>query len=121
MVRQDAEQRTVALAYDTAHRVQSLINENGERFEFIYDAADRVIEERRVGGTRVTIDYDANGWPVVVTHHPGIGDDLNALASAKVLMPATWAQTPISTAAVRPTTRVAAIGRRCREATHASR
>ena len=81
VARQDAEQRTVALTYDPAHRAQSLINENGERFEFIYDAADRMIEERRVGGTRVTIDYDANGSPVVVTHHPGIGDDLSALTA----------------------------------------
>ena len=76
VARQDAEQRTVALTYDPAHRAQSLINENGERFEFIYDAADRVVEERRVGGTRVTIDYDANGWPTAVTHHPGLGDDV---------------------------------------------
>ena len=71
----------MALTYDAAHRVQTLVNENGERFEFVYDAADRVIEERRVGGTRVAIDYDANGWPVVVTHHPGIGDDLSALTA----------------------------------------
>ena len=29
-----------------------------------------------MGGTRVTIDYDANGWPTAVTHHPGLGDDV---------------------------------------------
>ncbi|CAA2107833.1 RHS repeat-associated core domain-containing protein [Variovorax paradoxus] len=74
-VRQDAEGRRVAWHFDSAQRLQSLVNENGLHFEFVRDAADRVVEERRVGGTRVQVEYDANSWPVSITHVPGIGDD----------------------------------------------
>ena len=28
-----------------------------------------------MGGQRVTVDYDANGWPTAVTHWPGVGDE----------------------------------------------
>jgi RHS repeat-associated protein len=74
-VRQDAEGRRIAWHCDSAQRLQSLVNENGLHFEFVRDAADRVVEERRVGGTRVQVAYDANGWPVCITHVPGIGDE----------------------------------------------
>lgn len=80
LARHDAEGRRVAWHYDSAQRLQSLVNENGLHFEFVRDAADRVVEERRVGGTRVRVDYDAQGWPVCVTHVPGIGDDDLALS-----------------------------------------
>ncbi|SFO05770.1 RHS repeat-associated core domain-containing protein [Variovorax sp. PDC80] len=73
--RQDAEGRRVAWQRDSAGRLQALVNENGLRFEFVRDRADRIVEERRVGGTRVRIAYDANGRPVTITHFPGIGDD----------------------------------------------
>lgn len=73
--RQDAEGRRIAWKYDGAQRLQSLVNENGLRFEFVRDEADRVVEERRVGGTRVHVEYDAGGWPVAITHYPGIGDE----------------------------------------------
>ncbi|WP_395316617.1 RHS repeat-associated core domain-containing protein [Variovorax sp. UC74_104] len=79
LVRQDAEGRRIAWHYDSAQRLQALVNENGLHFEFVRDAADRVVEERRVGGTRVQVEYDANGWPVCITHVPGIGDDDLAL------------------------------------------
>lgn len=79
LVRQDAEGRRIAWHYDSAQRLQALVNENGLHFEFVRDAADRVVEERRVGGTRVHVEYDANGWPVCITHVPGIGDDDLAL------------------------------------------
>ena len=79
LVRQDAEGRRIAWHYDSAQRLQAIVNENGLHFEFARDAADRVIEERRVGGTRVQVEYDANGWPVCITHVPGIGDDDLAL------------------------------------------
>ncbi|SOD26337.1 RHS repeat-associated core domain-containing protein [Variovorax sp. YR752] len=79
LTRQDAEGRRIAWHYDSAQRLQSLVNENGLHFEFVRDAADRVVEERRVGGTRVQVEYDANGWPVCITHVPGIGDEDLAL------------------------------------------
>ncbi len=75
LLRQDAEGRRIAWNYDSALRLQSLVNENGLRFEFVRDEADRVVDERRVGGTRVQIEYDANGWPSAIVHHPGIGDE----------------------------------------------
>ncbi|MGJ7570070.1 RHS repeat-associated core domain-containing protein [Variovorax sp. RB2P76] len=81
LARQDAEGRRIAWHYDSAQRLQSLVNENGLHFEFVRDAADRVVEERRVGGTRVLVDYDAQGWPVRITHVPGIGDDDLALGN----------------------------------------
>jgi RHS repeat-associated protein len=68
--RTDAQQRSITQSYDAAQRLHKLINENGEAFEFIYDEADRIIEERRVGGTRVSLQYNANGWPIAVTYHP---------------------------------------------------
>ncbi|MBF5004445.1 RHS repeat-associated core domain-containing protein [Diaphorobacter caeni] len=74
--KQDAEKRRIELTYDEAHRLAALQNENGESFHFEYDAGDRLVEERRVGGQRVCVDYDVNGWPVTVVHHPGMGDDL---------------------------------------------
>lgn len=73
--RQDAEGRRVGWNYDGAGRLQSIVNENGLRFEFVHDEADRVVEERRVGGTRVQVEYDAGGWPAAITHYPGIGDE----------------------------------------------
>ncbi len=75
LFREDAEGRRLAWTYDSARRLQSLVNENGQRYEFVRDEADRVVEEHRVGGTRVQIAYDAAGRPVSVVHHPGIGDE----------------------------------------------
>ena len=72
----DEEQRQVSCTYDAADRIQKLTNENGESFEFIYDAANRLIEERRVGGTRVCVEYDLNGLPTAITRHPGLGDEI---------------------------------------------
>ena len=88
--RSDAEQRQIHLVYDQAHRLATLVNENGESFEFAYDIADRMVEERRVGGQRVSVEYDINGWPVSVTHHAGLGDDWLAAQSGGV----TKGQTP---------------------------
>lgn len=79
LLREDAEGRRIAWNYDSARRLQSLVNENGMRFEFVRDEADRVVEERRVGGTRVQVAYDAGGWPVAIAHLPGIGDEDLAL------------------------------------------
>ena len=74
--RQDAEGRPIGLTYDEAQRLKTLVNENGQRFDFRYDDADRMVEETRVGGTKVQVEYDANGWPVAVTHVPGVGDEI---------------------------------------------
>lgn len=77
---QDPEGRIVALHYDNSHNLSHLVNENGESFQFIYDAANRMVEELRVGGTRVTVERNANGWPIAVTHYPAIGDDILSAA-----------------------------------------
>ncbi|MCL2490600.1 MAG: DUF6531 domain-containing protein, partial [Propionibacteriaceae bacterium] len=76
--RQDAQQRHIALAYDQAQRLSQLVNENNATFDFSYDAANRLTEEKRPGGQRVSLEHDANGWPIAVTQHPGIGDDIQA-------------------------------------------
>ena len=42
-----------------------------------YDAADRLSEEHRPDGTRLSIRYDANGAPILLTRTPGIGDEID--------------------------------------------
>ncbi len=79
--RKDAAERSVVLNYDKAFRLETLVNESGERYEFSYDAADRLIEERRIGGTHVAIEYDVHDQPVAVTMHPGIGDGIDGAES----------------------------------------
>jgi len=103
LTRQDAEGRRIAWHYDSAQRLQSLVNENGLHFEFIRDTADRVVEERRVGGTRVQVEYDANGWPVCITHVPGIGDEDLALHDGTGPRPA--ASRPLRTELLRDAVR----------------
>ena len=78
-LQQDAQGRRIELHYDGGHRLHALVNENGMHFRFAHDEADRVVEEHRAGGTRVCIEYDANGWPSAVVHYPGIGDEDLAL------------------------------------------
>mgnify|MGYP000982835097 CR=1 FL=1 len=75
--RQDAEGRQIELHYDKAGRLSDLINENGDAYRFTYDAADRLSEEHRPDGTRLSIKYDANGAPILLTHYPGIGDEID--------------------------------------------
>ncbi|AVT09618.1 hypothetical protein, partial [Paracidovorax avenae] len=41
-----------------------------------YDDADRLVEEERLDGTRVGLEYDADGHVVAVVHHPAQGDDV---------------------------------------------
>ncbi|MDA8457496.1 sugar-binding protein, partial [Acidovorax sp. GBBC 3334] len=41
-----------------------------------YDAADRLVEEERLDGTRIGLEYDADGHVVAVVHRPVRGDDV---------------------------------------------
>jgi RHS repeat-associated protein len=74
-VQENAVGGQVSLSYDAAFRLAVLTNENNQRYQFVHDAADRLIEEHRVDGTRVTVEYDQNGQPIAITQHATIGDD----------------------------------------------
>jgi YD repeat-containing protein len=75
-------------AYDSAQRLSQLVNENNAVFAFSYDAAGNLTEETRPGGQKVRLERDANGWPVAVTHHPGVGDEEQAGLLAEGQRPA---------------------------------
>jgi RHS repeat-associated protein len=72
----DAADGQTTLEYDPAFRLAGLITPNQARYGFLYDDADRLVEERRIDGTRVKIEYDAAGQVVAITHHPSVGDDI---------------------------------------------
>jgi len=67
----------IQLGYDTARRLSALINENRQAYQFTYDAADRLVMETRIDGTRQVLHHDAAGQVIGVTEHPmpmGQGD-----------------------------------------------
>lgn len=67
----------IQLGYDTARRLSALINENRQAYQFTYDAADRLVTETRIDGTRQVLHHDAAGQVIGVTEHPmpmGMGD-----------------------------------------------
>lgn len=66
----------VSLGFDAAFRLAALVNENQQAYKFAYDDADRLIEEQRIDGTRIEIEYDVANRVVAVTHHASIGDDI---------------------------------------------
>jgi YD repeat-containing protein len=91
----DAEKRQVILNYDKAHRVESIVNQNGRQFKFKHDAANQLIEQERVGGVRVAIEYDSTAQPITITYWPGIGDDfLNADGSMSIRSDSNSAKAP---------------------------
>lgn len=67
----------IQLGYDAARRLAALINENRQAYQFTYDAADRLVMETRIDGTRQVLHHDAAGQVIGVTEHPmpmGQGD-----------------------------------------------
>ncbi|MEJ2455381.1 MAG: RHS repeat-associated core domain-containing protein [Candidatus Thiodiazotropha sp.] len=76
VAQRDAADGQTTLEYDPGFRLTGLITPNQARYGFAYDAADRLIEERRIDGTRVTLEYDDADQVVAVTHHASVGDDI---------------------------------------------
>jgi YD repeat-containing protein len=70
VAQRDAAGGQTTLEYDPAFRLSGLITQNQTRYGFVYDDADRLVEERRIDGTRVAIEYDAADRVVAITHHP---------------------------------------------------
>jgi RHS repeat-associated protein len=66
----------VRLGYDSGFRVVEIINENAQRYRFAHDELDRLIEERRIDGTRITVEYNRASEPIAITHHASLGDDV---------------------------------------------
>ena len=67
----------IQLGYDAAKRLAALVNENRQAYQFTYDAADRLVMETRIDGTRQVLHHDAAGQVIGVTEHPmpmGMGD-----------------------------------------------
>jgi len=64
----------VQFIYDGAHRLERLINENGEAYGFVYDRNDNVVQEIGLDGVVKRIDHDPRGLPVKVTDAVGDPD-----------------------------------------------
>ncbi|CAN7169742.1 RHS repeat-associated core domain-containing protein [Acidovorax sp. LjRoot194] len=76
----------IQLGYDSARRLAVLVNENRQAYQFTYDAADRLLMETRIDGTRQVLHHDAAGQVVGVTEHPmsmGMGDAVPGHADVK--------------------------------------
>lgn len=74
--RTNALGRSVHFVYDGAHRVDRLINENGEAYQFFYDRNDNLIEEIGLDGIVRQIEHDARGLAVAVVDAVGEADAL---------------------------------------------
>ena len=53
---------------DSYGRLQALINENGERYHFAWDAGDRLVEQQDLDGSAKRYDYDTLDNVTVVEH-----------------------------------------------------
>lgn len=81
-----ADLRSTRLGFDTAGRLQTLVNALGQSFAFDYDAADRLTQQHLPGARTVGFGYDLNGRTVSITPpgrpaHRFTNDIVNQLAS----------------------------------------
>nr|WP_256658686.1 RHS repeat-associated core domain-containing protein [Pseudomonas sp. LP_7_YM] len=59
--RQDAKGQHIRYEYDNAIRLTALVNENNAAYQFVYDASDRVIEEKRIDNLTRRFSYNLGG------------------------------------------------------------
>ena len=78
--RTDAYGRRVKFAYDSYGRLKALINENEESYQFVWDAGDRLTEQRDLDGSAKRYTYDLLNHMTAMTAVPAHFD--NTLVNA---------------------------------------
>ncbi len=58
--------RSVEFIYDAAHRLERLVNENGEDYRFAYDHNDHLVQKTGLDGVVKRIEHDERGMAVTV-------------------------------------------------------
>ncbi|MGE9548736.1 hypothetical protein [Snodgrassella sp. CS2] len=92
--RTDSVGRSISFHYDTYSRLTTLTNENGEHYQFTYDAGDRLHREvlRSQGQLNTEFKYDRNS-PAYNTNKPGVATTLFCPTSSPIAATSTTTST----------------------------